>query len=376
MSTNLLGDVSDALDDALDLEAALEAVARLNVPAVADFCAIDLLSSEGALARVAVAQVRDAPWARSVDTWFPANAAGEHPIANVLRRGHPEVASDAALTAGWGMAGGGPPAAPAPSSYLIVPLTARGQRLGVLSLVSWTPSHRYRTDDLPLARRLARQLALAVDNRRLWDEFEALLTTLSHELRTPLTAMMGWVALLRSQDLSSAQVSRGLDVLERNTRLQARRLDDLLELIRLRSSGATLEERPVDIAEVVRDALALVEPEAAAKAIQVIADFVSPSACVAGDASRLRQMVASLVSLAISEAPPGGSIAVALTQPVASTVCLTVHRVDGGAPPPAAGPVSTGGRVAGTRPCRSVGVGLILARARGRAARRTARDRR
>ena len=98
----------------------------------------------------------------------------------------------------------------APSSYLVVPLMARGRRLGALSLVSWTPAHHYRIDDLRLAGRVARQLSLAVDNRQLGAEIGEFLTDLSHELRTPLAAMLGWITSLRRHDLSSAQVSRGL----------------------------------------------------------------------------------------------------------------------------------------------------------------------
>ena len=144
----------------------------------------------------------------------------------------------------------------------MVPLAVRGKRLGALSLVSWTSARHYRVDDLVLARRLARQLARAVDNRQLWAEIREFLAILSHELRTPLTAMLGWIALLRHHDLSSTHVNRGLDVLERNTRLQARLLDDFLELTRLRSGATSLERRPVDMEATVQDALASVAPEA------------------------------------------------------------------------------------------------------------------
>ena len=85
MSANLLGEASDVLDDAIDLEVALEAVAHLTVQAVADFCAIDMLSLAGTLTRVAIPRSPATPWARSVDTWFPSSPDGGHPIANVLR---------------------------------------------------------------------------------------------------------------------------------------------------------------------------------------------------------------------------------------------------------------------------------------------------
>src|SRR5262245_43066604 len=136
MWANLLGEACDVLDDAVDLNVALEAVARLTVPAVADFCAIDVVAASGALERVATP--RDgAAWSRGVDGWFPATPEGQHPIGRVLRDGSPELVPN--VPGARDVAPYRPPASPAPHSYLVVPLPARGRRLGVLSLVSWTP---------------------------------------------------------------------------------------------------------------------------------------------------------------------------------------------------------------------------------------------
>ena len=361
MSANLLGEASDVLNDAVDLEVALEGVAQLTVPAVADFCAIDVLSPDGVLTRVAVPRERGVPWARSVDIWFPSDPEGEHPIANVLRGGRPELVADVRTTRDV-MANRRHAGEPTPYSYLVVPLVARGKTLGVLSLVSWIPGRRYRIDDLVLAGRLARQLALAVDNRQLGAGIGQFLAALSHDLRTPLTAMLGWITLLRHHDLSAAQVRRGLDVLDRNTRLQARLLDDLLELTPLRSDAAPLDRRPVDMVAVVRDTVTSVGPDATAKSIEVRADLDSPSGFVVGDPLGLRQLVASVVSMAISETPAGGSIAVRLARPSPASVCLTVRGRERVVPPSAS--LSTSPRVAGARgrPPGSRGVRLILAR--------------
>jgi hypothetical protein len=90
----LLAEACDVLHDAVDLEVALEAVARLTVPALADFCAIDIMSSDGGLVRAAIPRERGGQWARGVEAWFPADPEGEHPIATVLREGRPELVAD------------------------------------------------------------------------------------------------------------------------------------------------------------------------------------------------------------------------------------------------------------------------------------------
>jgi CheY-like chemotaxis protein len=322
MVANLLGEASDALAEAVDLEVALEAVAQLTVPALADFCAIDVLSSDRGVTRIAIPRVVSPLWTRTVDTWFPSNPDGQHPIANALRRGHPELASDA-TAAQEAVARRGAPTVPPPASYLVVPLLARGQTLGVLSLVSWTQAHRYRLEDLQFAARLARRLALAIDHRQLGAEIGEFLTVVSHELRTPLAAMLGWVTLLRRHVLSPAQVNRGLEVIERNTRLQARSLDDLLELTWLRAGSAALERHPVDMVAVVRDAVASVASEAADQGVALQVDGDLPAGRVPGDPLRLRQLVTAVLATAIADSHSGDSLGVLLTQRE-SSVCLAV----------------------------------------------------
>jgi CheY-like chemotaxis protein len=368
MALKLLDKAGDALDKAVDLDAGLEAVARLAVPAIADFCAIDVLSSERAsseidarssgraLTRVAVPRVLHAPWAGTVATWFPAEPEGHHPIANTLRQGQPEVVHDAehaGTTAGHREAG----SPPAPASYLVTPIAVRGRPLGVLSLVSWT-THRFRGDDLQLARGLARQLALAIDNRRLRAEIGEFLTVVSHELRTPLAAMLGWVGLLQGHHLSPAQVSHGLEVLERNTRLQAHLLDDLLELTWLRADLAALDRRRIDMVGVVREATASIAPEAAARGIQLRVHAEAADGRVAGDPVRLRQLVRSVLATAIAETRPGHALAVRLSRPTDASVCLTVSPE--GAPSPSAGGVIEHMRDAGAG--RRHRISLLLAR--------------
>ena len=84
---------------------------------------------------------------------------------------------------------------------------------------------------------------------RAKDEFVA---TVSHELRTPLNAIYGWVAMLRMGALDAAGQAKALEVIDRNTRVQAQLIEDLLDMARVIRGTVRLEMLPVDVATVDR----------------------------------------------------------------------------------------------------------------------------
>ena len=114
---------------------------------------------------------------------------------------------------------------------------------------------------------------------RLKDEF---LATLSHELRTPMNAILGWLSILESgkpvRDISSA-----LDVLRRNAEIQARLIEDLLDMNRLLSGNFKLEISRVDVANLLRATIQGLQPAADAKGVQLTASVDSLPATVFGD---------------------------------------------------------------------------------------------
>src|SRR5437762_3423730 len=99
---------------------------------------------------------------------------------------------------------------------------------------------------------------------RAKDEF---LATLSHELRTPLNAILGWVRLLRSGTLDAAGASRGPEVIERNTRLLAQLIEDLLDVSRIITGKLRLDVGSIDLVSVI---------VAAMEAVQTAADAPGP----------------------------------------------------------------------------------------------------
>lgn len=137
---------------------------------------------------------------------------------------------------------------------------------------------------------------------------DVFLAMLSHELRTPLTPVLGWVRILRQQLHDEQVLARGLNVIERNARLQAQLVDDLLDLSRIALGKVELRTQPTDLNEVVRRALETVQGSLDEKRLAVELDLASQPLVVSGDARRLEQIIWNLLSNAIKFSSPGGHI--------------------------------------------------------------------
>ncbi|MGH7403204.1 MAG: PAS domain S-box protein [Candidatus Rokuibacteriota bacterium] len=143
------------------------------------------------------------------------------------------------------------------------------------------------------------------------DRFVAVL---SHELRTPLNAMLGWTRMLRTHNLDQATVARALEVIERNTLLQARLIEDLLDASRIVAGTLSLETRPVMVAAAVEGAIGAVRGAAEARGVRLESQIDMSAGPVRGDPTRLQQIVWNLVSNAIKFTPRGGRVDVALAR--------------------------------------------------------------
>jgi PAS domain S-box-containing protein len=152
---------------------------------------------------------------------------------------------------------------------------------------------------------------------RTKDEF---LATLSHEMRTPLQAMLGWLWLLRTGELDPGASREALDTVERNARLQARLIEDLLDISRIITGKLRLEMGPVSLPRVVKMALEVVQPAAAAREIEIHTRLDMEMAPIAGDANRLQQVIWNLLSNAVKFTPAGGRVEVSLGREEAEAV--------------------------------------------------------
>ena len=138
------------------------------------------------------------------------------------------------------------------------------------------------------------------------------LATLSHELRTPLTPVLGWVNLLRSGGAAAdpSMLAQGLDAIERNARLQARLVDDLLDISRIVSGKLRIEWEPVDLCAVVNLATEPVRADASARDIRLAVELPDCPLVVQGAPLRLQQVVWNLLSNAVKFTPRGGRVRV------------------------------------------------------------------
>jgi signal transduction histidine kinase/ActR/RegA family two-component response regulator len=314
-----LAEAGALLISSFDSDTVLRNVARLAVPEIADGCVIDLWL-DGSARRVAIAHVEparvDAAWDAE------ARASGDAPAPGAARGREPALfdrVDDAALAVlarapeqlaafrEWGL-----------RSLLHVPIAARGQALGALTLGTSASGRRYAASDLSFAVTLAERIGLAVDNARAFREAQEanrmkdeFLATLSHELRTPLNAIVGWAHVLRGGPLDKAVVARAVDTIDRNARAQTQLISDILDVSRIVTGKLRLSVGPVELPMAVEAALEAARPAAAAKDIRLEAEVDPDAGLVSGDADRLQQVVANLVANAVKYTPKGGRVKVA-----------------------------------------------------------------
>ena len=139
----------------------------------------------------------------------------------------------------------------------------------------------------------------------LKDQF---LATVSHELRTPLTSILGWADMLRRGVLDGATRARADRAIYIGAQRQAHLIDELLDVARIVSHKLTLDFTTVDLKDVVRSAVDVVQPNADAKRIVIGVEEDPAIGVVHGDSGRLHQVATNLLANAVKFTPEGGEI--------------------------------------------------------------------
>lgn len=271
-----------------------------------------------------------------------------------------------------------PPGIPPARSYLAAPVrSGAGELLGGLFFGHPDPGFFHERDERLIAG-LAAHAAIAADNAHLYrdarearaaaeaanglkDEF---LATLSHELRTPLTAIAGWADLLHRGKLSPDETARAVDTIIRNATAQNQIIDELLDVSRIITGKLQLDLRPVDIANVVKAAIATVTPAANAKGIRLQLIQNPVGSYVMGDPERLQQVFWNLFSNAIKFTSKNGRVRVSV-ESVGSNVEVVVADTGLGIDAeflPRVFDRFTQDDSSSTRQARGLGLGLSIAR--------------
>ena len=323
--TNFLARAGTALTSSLDFGSIVDTLAQLPVPFLADVCVVDLLE-HGALrlASVAARTPEIQALVHAVRAEFPVRPHGDHPVARALRGG-PSLFETVPPSLLRGLARSADHARLMkqiePVSLIVLPLVARGQTIGAMSLVTTISGRHYSEADLTVARELSHRAAAALDNARLYRDLEEssrmkdeFLGIVSHELRTPLNAVLGWAQVLRRSPHDDEQVRRAVEAIERNARAQAQLVEDLLDTSRVISGKIRLELTRTDVASLVNNAVESFAPIAKARGIDLAASTGGSAGDVLADAARLEQVVGNLLSNAVKFTPAGGSVRVSLVK--------------------------------------------------------------
>jgi signal transduction histidine kinase len=307
-----LSNVSSVLSASLDYHATLSVLAKLAVPELADWCVIDVLEEDGRMARVAAAHSDSdrEPLLGVLCEEFPPRRDGPSAASRAIRTGQPVYVPDAderwlasvastpehaALVRALGI-----------RSLIAVPLVARAETLGVVTLVC--AQRAYRRNDLATAEDFAQRAALSISNARLYAAAQEasrakseFLAVMSHELRTPLNAVTGYADLLQAGiggEVSERQRAY-LDRIKDGARHLEGIIDEILAFSRMEAGQEFVHRRRVDLRDVVRHAGDLVRPLARQKELGFEVKLPPEPAIVETDPEKVLQILRNLGTNAV-----------------------------------------------------------------------------
>jgi len=320
-----LAEAGETLASSLGPDDTLRNVTRLAVPRLADACIVNVYHG-GRFHAVAVSHVDPARGAalersRAED---PIDPNGSHPVAEVIRGGRTMVFSDGD--------GSGVEHATTlfelsdifenpPSAGIILPLSARGQLLGVMSL--YREHNRYGPSDVFLAEEIGRRAALAMDNARLHEQVVAgsqarddMVGIVSHDLRNPVNAVKMLTGVMLDRQRSEA-LSPDMIEYASLIRQAAEQMDelirDLLDVTRVEAGRLKVDLQSENTEELLSDALRTLAPVAAEKSLALRLKAADDVPHVIADRERIGQALSNLVGNAVKFSPPGSEITVRVT---------------------------------------------------------------
>jgi PAS domain S-box-containing protein len=169
------------------------------------------------------------------------------------------------------------------------------------------------------ALRIAKEQAETANRAK--DHF---LAVLSHELRTPLTPIVAAVRLLEMRHGLPPETQPTLELIRRNVELEARLIDDLLDLTSIARGKLSLNFANVVLETLLQSALDMSESDLRGKGLTLETTFDAESSLVFGDAARLQQIVWNLMKNAVKFTPAGGRIDIRTWNPDAATIAISV----------------------------------------------------
>ncbi len=316
LGARFLADASATLHDLGDSERALDRIAHIAVESFADRCVID---------------VTDGPEHRRIDVradragrTAAARDADEYCLERVKRTGDAEVVGNVAAALDQADADASVPLRRLRDlgvrSYLAVPLVVRGAVIGVIAFYVVDSARNFTHVELGVASDLARRVAVAIDNARLYRSIQEsdqrkseFLATLAHELRNPLAPIRTGLEVLGRIDPRSPEGARVRTVMTRQMGHMVRLVDDLLDVSRLSRGKLELKKCRVMLDTVVRDAVDVSRPAIDAARHTLTVTLPDAPVPLYGDPTRLSQVISNLLTNAAKYTADGGDIGLTAT---------------------------------------------------------------
>jgi signal transduction histidine kinase len=310
----LLVEAGEVIGASLDVEVTLRSVARVAVQGLAECCVVHLVE-EGTVHEVAMAhadprleRVAQQLWRRSR---LEPGCTGSR-VAEAIRTGAPELIEALPASLAGELAAGGRGERVirrlAGRSAAIVPLCARGQVVGCMTLIATRSAPRYDAEDVRLAGELGRRAALALDNARLFRAAQEasrtksdFLAVLSHEMRTPLTTVIGYADLLRGGvPVELPEPLRPyVDRIRAAAWHQLGIIEQILSFSRMDGGRLKLNPEPADLVDVVLEAAGMLEPVADEKGLDFHVALPAAPLMLRTDPLKVRQVLLNLLSNAV-----------------------------------------------------------------------------
>jgi len=323
--SSLLAEASRVLSASFDYQTTLAALVQLAVPAIADYCALDIVEANDSFNRIGEAHIdpSKSQLLREVAT-FPRSALTDsHPLIRVMTTGEPVL--EAEVTPAFIRMSFAAESqrkvveALGPRSLICVPLASSGPPLGALTLVTSDSSgRRFTIPDLSLAADLARRAAIVVEHARLFNQAQEatqarddVLAVVAHDLRNPLnTVTMAVSLMLESTPEDRVQERRQVEIVRRAADRMNRMIQDLLEVKRMDSGRLSIDAKPEKPGDLINDTLDMLRPLATGSTIRLEANIEDGLPLVLADSSRIQQVLSNIVGNAVKFTPRNGRITV------------------------------------------------------------------
>jgi signal transduction histidine kinase len=198
-------------------------------------------------------------------------------------------------------------------SLLAVPLQVKDKTIGVLEALNKKSGASFNDEDTETLTALAAQAAIAIENARLFEQGDQI-SEMVHELRTPLTGIVAYSEMLQLPNIQLQQVQQFARTIHSEAQRLTQMVNDFLDLARLESGRTKLSRHPIDLAELLRESIDIVQPKAAERSIVINAEIPTNMPEVLGDPQRVKQIIINLLSNATKYNRDEGTITVRASQ--------------------------------------------------------------